>query len=145
MSEISVQSVEFLIKDIAEKRKDVEALKKTYSDANAELEELERKAIGMLKALGKSSFKGELGTITRVEKWRVNLPATDQDRENFFAYLRERGLFEKMITVNSNSLNSFYMQEWEQVKESDPMEALNFRIPGISEPKAHETLSFRKK
>ena len=76
----------------------------------------------------------------------MNLPATPEDKENFFSYLKEKGLFESLITVNSNTLNSFYMREWETVKEhGDPEEAMNFKIPGIQEPKLHEVISFRKK
>lgn len=140
----TVEDVERAIEAISKKREEVAEKKRIHSVADEELTQMENEAMRMLQSVGKKSYKGEQGTITRVVKWRVNLPKTPEARDAFFAYLKEKGLFENLITVNSQQLNSFYMQEWDQVKENDPMEALNFRIPGIEEPKEHETISFRK-
>lgn len=146
MEAITVANVEELAKKIQDKRAEKEAKAAELAECNKELVELEQLAVRTLRELGKTSYKSEYGTITRTEKWRVNLPSTPEAREEFFAYLKEKGIFEKMITVNSNSLNAFYMQEWDASKDpNDPMASLDFRIPGIEEPKLYETMSFRKK
>lgn len=101
--------------------------------------------MGILKHLGRSSYKCEAGTFTRVEKYRVTIPKTEEEKQAFFKWLEENGKFMQYATVNSNSLNSLYTEEWEAVKESgDPEAALNFRIPGVSEPKLTEHVSFRR-
>lgn len=142
---ITISDMEALVKSLADKRIEVETLKKPYSQAVAELEELEQKLVGTLKELGKDNYKSEFGTVTRVNQWRFNLPKTPEDRQRYFQFLKDKGVFEGMITVNSNTHNSFCKEEWEAAKQRDPMEALNFRIPGVEEAKVYETLSFRKK
>ena len=141
---ITVAEIEALAKQLADKRIECDELKKPLTQANKELEELEQKVVSSLKEIGKDSYKSEFGTITRVEKWRVNLPQ-GEDKLKFFDFLKERGMYDSMATINSNTLNSFFMEEWENAKKSDPETALNFSLPGISEPKVYETLSFRKK
>lgn len=144
--EYTVADLETLAREIRDRRKDVAEKKAVYTDAYHELEEKEATAIRILGELKKSSYKSEFGTIVRVEKKRVSLPETPEDKEAFIAYLKERGEFERMITFNSNTLNSFYKQEEEVAKESgDPMDALNFSIPGIKEPTIREEIQFRSK
>jgi len=141
---ITVADIEALVKTLAEKRLECEELKKPLTKANEELEAIEQKLVEALDEVGKDSYKSESGTVTRVNKWRVNLPQ-GEDKLKFFEFLKERNLFEGMATVNSNSLNAFFMEEWENAKKGDPMAALNFSLPGIGEPKAYKTLSFRRK
>ena len=146
MSSVTVNELEEIIKQYSILRAEIEEEKKLMGEKTKALDELEGKIMATLKEIGKTSYKSEHGTISRVEKWRVNLPATPEEKAAFSEYLKSKELFEKMYTFNSNTLNSFYMEEWEQAKNSgDPMDALNFRVPGINEPKMHEIISFRKK
>lgn len=146
MSSVTVEELEKIIQDYAVLRAEIEEEKKLMGEKTKALDELEGKIMATLKEIGKTSYKSEHGTISRVEKWRVNLPASPEEKEAFSNFLREKGIFEKMYTFNSNTLNSYYMEEWEQAKNSgDPEDALNFRVPGINEPKVHETISFRRK
>lgn len=142
---VTVEQVEELAKKIKDKRAEKEEKAEILSKCNQELDELEQKAVLMLKEIGKSSYKGEHGTLTKVVKWQVKQPETEEDREKFFGWLKEKGIYEQVISVNSQKLLSLYLQEWDAVKQSDPMDALNFRIPGIKEATSYETLSFRKK
>ena len=145
MSEVTVLHLEELAEQISALREEVALEKAALSEKNELLEGLEQNFLNHLKELGKTSYKSNFGTISKVEKWRVNLPNTPEDKQQLHAYLKEKGL-ESMLTVNSNTLNSYYMQEWDLVKESgDPEAAMNFSIPGIKEPKLYETISFRKK
>lgn len=143
---VTIDDLEALGKEIEKKREEVKAKKKIYSEANEELELLEQRVLGVLKEAGKKSYTTEVGRITRVEQFRVSLPKGPEEWEKFFAYAKEKGVYEELITVNSNTLNSFYMQEWDNVKKNGlPEDALSFSIPGIEEPKVRETISFTKK
>jgi hypothetical protein len=144
-NQVTVSDMEALVKSLADKRLEVETLKKPYSQACEELEAIEQKIVGTLEELGKDNYKSEFGTITRVNQWRFNLPKSPEDKAAYFEFLRQKGIFEQMATVNANTHNSFCKEEWEAAKQRDPMEALNFRIPGIEEAKLYRTLSFRKK
>lgn len=140
----TVQDMEALAERVRKKREDVAAKKKIYSEECAALDALEREVLAALKSIGKTSYKSEKGTLIKVQKWRVSLPKTPEAWDAFFEHLKSRGEFDNLVTVNSNELNSYYMEEWDNAKKSpDPMDALNFSIPGIDEPKVHETISFR--
>ena len=120
MSEVTVQTLEDLAEQIAVLREEIAVDKAALSEKNELLEETEQNFLNHLKELGKTSYKSNFGTISKVEKWRVNLPDSPEAKEELQAYLIEKGL-KSMLTVNSNTLNSYYMQEWEIVKESgDP-------------------------
>lgn len=142
---ITIQEVESLVKQLADQRELVENLKRPYSEANAKLEEMEMQMIGVLKEMGKSSYKSEYGTVSSRLEYRYNLPQTPEARAEYFKFLRDKGVFEQLITVNSNTHNSFCKAEMESAIERDPESALTFRIPGVDEPKQREILSFRKK
>lgn len=144
-SQVTIADMESLVKSLADKRLEVEELKKPYSAANEELEAIEQKIVHTLKELGKDNYKSEFGTITRVNQWRFNLPKTPEDKAAYFEFLKQKGIFDAMATVNANTHNSFCKEEWEAAKQGDPTEALNFSIPGIEAAKVYETLSFRKK
>lgn len=142
---ITVDEIESLVKQLADKRLEVEELKRPYSLASEELEQIEQQVAASLIEMGKDSYNSEYGTVSRRTEWRYNLPTTPEDKAAFFQFLRERGVFEQMATVNSNTYNSFCKAEQEAAIERDPEAALNFRIPGVPEPKQRQVLSFRKK
>lgn len=108
---------------------------------NEEYEKLENELMAMLEADEMDSFKSEYGTVYRSFFESVSMPQSEQDREAFFTYLRENGLYDSMITVNSQKLNGFYRKESEAAKERGE---LFFTIPGLGQPKTSPRLGFRK-
>lgn len=114
------------------------------SVVNKEIMSIEGKLVSYLKALSRKEYKHPRGTVRVVNKWRVNGPQTDADKAQLFAWLKERGLYDKFATVNVASLNSLYMAEWEALKKTDPEAALTFSMPGIGERKLFESLGKNK-
>lgn len=129
-----------LIQAIKDKRDKIDNVNMTLKSMNQELKDLETKALNLLESLGIKSYPSPFGTISTRELWRVNVPQ-GQDRDKFFKYLKDQGL-EHMMTVNSNTLNSFFQKEWTAAIESG--KALDFKIPGLGEPTRYVSLSFRK-
>lgn len=109
---------------------------------NAKLAELEKQVMESLKSIDKDSYQSESGTVYISHRMSVTVPKLPEDREAFFSYLKNVGLYESMITVNSQTLNSFYKAEFEAAKESG--RGLDFAIPGIKEAKINEVIGFRK-
>lgn len=143
MSEqVTVADLDRLVETIFEQRKKIEESEAVTTELNKQLAEMKAKAVNILKALGREDFKSPHGSIRVAVKWRVNMPATDEDKAMLFNHLRERGLFDRYATVNSNSLNSLFMADWEAAKEEG--RGMDFRMPGIGEPKAFEDLNIRK-
>jgi hypothetical protein len=105
------------------------------------LDEAERRMVEMLAESGITSYKSPFGSAVLAHRTSVKIPRTPDDREKFFAFLKSRGLFETMISVNSNTLNSFYKSELELAKErKDP----DFAIPGIEGVTITPVLRFGK-
>ncbi len=139
---MTVAEFDGLVKTMFEKREEIEALEELSKDLNKQLQELQGKAVVALKERGESSYKTQYGTVSIMERWRVNLPQTDEDKKAMFGWFETQGTFWQYATINSNSLNSIYMKEWEAAKERG--EGMTFKFPGLGDAKLHETLSMRK-
>lgn len=82
----------------------------------------------------------DVGTFYKDRRWSVKVPQGDE-RLKFFDYLKQRDIFESMITVNSQTLNAFVKKEVEVQLEAG---VVDFKMPGIEEPKLTTTLRLRK-
>lgn len=58
----------------------------------------------------------------------ARVPKTREARESFFDYLKQQGVYDSMITVNSRTLNSWVKAESESQLEQGNVD---FRVPGI--------------
>lgn len=136
---VTVQDLDTLVKEIVQLRAKSTQINAELSTVNKDLEAKKIKMAGYLRELGRKSYKTEFGNLSLVEKWRVTLPKTVEDKLKLFDWLRSRGLYESYATVNSNSLNSLYLAERDvAIKEGRGME---FEIPGVSPPTRFETTS----
>jgi hypothetical protein len=142
-SPVTVEECDALIKAVAEGRAKRDALNAELTELNKSLMELEAKGVHYLKELGRKSYASEHGTLSIVEKWRVNLPGSREEKEKLFHWMHEKGIFWEYATVNSNSLNKLHGDEWEKAKEAG--EGMDFQLPGIEPPKLSEIVSFRRK
>lgn len=75
------------------------------------------------------------------QKSSVTTPKTTEDKELLFAFLRERGIFSEMVSVNSMTLNSLYKT---LANEAAADGNLDFKLPGVAEPKSYTTLKMRR-
>jgi hypothetical protein len=136
---VTVTDLDALVKEIVQLRKKSREMTASLSAVNVELEAKKSKMAGYLRELGRKSYKTEVGNFTLVEKWRVTLPKTAEDKHKLFDWLEERGLYDTYATVNSNSLNSLYLTEWDIAKKEG--RGMEFEIPGIAPATRFETTS----
>lgn len=139
---VTVETLDQLCKDIFTMQEEIDKANTIVKQMNKNLDQLRFKAVGYLKDLKREDYKSPFGSIRVAQKWRVNMPATEEEKLKFFEYLREKGLFEKYATVHSQSLNAYYMAEWNEAKKRG--EGIGFGIPGIGEPKLFEDLGIRR-
>lgn len=139
---ITVQELDNLVAELFAQREKIDAMEMAVTEENKKLSAMKTKIVAYLKELEREDFKSAAGNVSIRSTWRVNLPKTEEDRAAFFTYLRERGIFDAMVTVNANTLNSFYREEWEAAQQSG--DAMNFTMPGIGEPKLFEDLNIRR-
>ncbi len=134
--EVTVKELDELIVKILAHEEKIEAKQAEITEMNKELARMESLAVQHLKDLERDEYVSPQGKVGIKEKWRVNLPQTDQDKELLFQHLRDRGIFNKYATVNSASLNSLYMADWEEAKSRG--EGLEFSMPGVPAPNVYE-------
>lgn len=139
---ISVQDLDEFTKkwDALKERKT--ALNKDLSEVNAEITKMEAQAVVMLDELERSNYKGPGGAIEIRSRHSVQVPKTDQDKQALFDFLKQEGIFEKYVTVNSRSLQTLY-NDYRQRAEEDG--ELTFSMPGVGEPKTFRQAILKKK
>ena len=140
---ITVQEVKDAIKRLREVDSAIKQLEEAAKPLNEEKTALKAQITLMLREMNEKSFKSEFGTVTRVTDVSVTLPK-GENKLKFFEYLKERGLFEDMATINYQSLNAYYKEQRELAMREDPMAGLNFELPGIGQANAFETIKLRK-
>lgn len=140
---ITVEAFDQLIDDIAKQRDVCDLKKLDYSRENEKLDDLERRALQALKDLGRKNFQGKAGTISIVERTSVKVPKDPEAKKAFLKYLQEKGVYDEMVTINSNTLSAFYKAEFEVAKQEG--RGLEFQIPGLAEPTIDEITRFLRK
>lgn len=142
---ITVQEVKDAIRRLSEVRNELERIEATMKPLKEEKDGLQAKITLMLNEINETSFKTEYGTVSKVTEFTVKLPDGEAKQE-FFNYLKERGVFDVMATINYQTLNAYFKEQRElAIEEGDELAALNFSLPGIGEAKSFETIRFRKK
>jgi hypothetical protein len=134
----SLKSQTELIRELRKQETETSDLKKSITK---QVEEAELKMVSLLNESGLKNFRCDAGLVSLAERLSVKTPKSPEDREAFFSYLRDKGLFDQMISVNSATLNSFYKNEFEAAKERGDDD---FKIPGINEETMTVILSYRK-
>jgi hypothetical protein len=138
---VTVAQLEELAKQIADLRVKEAEMSAEKKKITAELEAREKFMIETLNQEGLTMFKSSVGTLSLSHRSSVKTPKDPDSRAAFFAYLKEKGIYDQMITVNSMTLNALYAKELDAAiarGEDD------FQIPGISEVTLNEILSFRR-
>lgn len=138
---ITFQQMDAVCKSISEQRSVVDSAKETLKLETEKLDNLEAKLMEMLKQVEKDSYKSPYGNFVIAHRTSVKIPQ-GEDKAKFFDYLKKRGIFDQMITVNSATLNAWYKEEFNAAKENGTL--LDFNIDGLGEPTVTEILHFRK-
>ena len=142
IDKVTVEEFEGLVDTIAKQRDVCDGKKEELKEENRKLAVLEEKAVLLMKKLGRTNYKGLSGTMYIGHRLSVKVPAGDENRSKFFDYLKGKGIFDRMITVNSNTLNSYYKTEHEKAEADGKLS--EFKIPGIDEPTIVERLNFKR-
>lgn len=137
----TIDEMNKICEEISGLRTHVAEIGKEKKHAQLELDEKEAQLLQWMQDAGMHSYASPAGKFGLSARTSVKTPKTPDDRAAFFTWLRERGLFDQMITVNSQTLNALYKNELEQAQASG---ADDVTIPGINEIKINTILSFRR-
>jgi len=116
-------------------------LEKEKNKITAEKEKFQELMGYLMDLLEIKSYKSKSGTITKSDQPNYRLPQDDSSRNAFFAYLKERGVYDSMITVNANTLKSYIKAE---VELAEAEGNIGFIPAGIEETEYRTVYSLRK-
>lgn len=140
--EVTSDKLELLdktITELAEARAKRDEAESRYNIEAANCKVVEEKLMGLLKTVGRDSFKTPgIGTVSITHRQNFTTPKTGEEKVQLFGYIKEKygeEVLRSMISIHSATLNSFAKKE---------IEAGVLAIPGLGQPTATEILSFRK-
>lgn len=139
---VTIQSLNGLGHEIKILRERKELLKKELGELESNIKELELQFIQYLSDNGLERYYiPDFGTAYVSRRFTYKVPKEPGDREEFFGYLKAKGIFDEMITVHSQTLNSWAKKELDVAIDEG---ASDFKIPGLGDPVLFETLGVRK-
>jgi hypothetical protein len=139
MEELTVKQIEAMVEYAFRLREEYQRVKDEAENLFAKLKDHQEAIVTALESLGLTSYKAKSGAVSYKYTATFKTPKTPEDREAFFSYLKEKGLFDNMITVNSRTLNS-----WAKQEEEANMHVLDFQIPGLEKGAPEATITMRK-
>lgn len=137
LDSVAVEEFETFCAEIYSQKDLVDHMKANLALQVTTLEQMKKKIMAYMESFNKTQYSTNLGLILVQEKFSVKVPKDPDEKEKFFAWLEEKGIKEKILTVASATLNSLYNEEFEAAEDPD------FKIPGIAEPKGYKTLKLR--
>lgn len=142
---ITTEQLDHLIKEMKRLDDEKDEAKKAHSEASEKYEAARDAVLSALKACGKSKYYVDgLGTAFIASRLSFQTPKEIEQKDAFFKWIAEThgdDVLKGMVTVNSQTLNGFCKREFEAALERGDAD---FKIPGINEPTAQETVNFRK-
>lgn len=133
----TVEQLDKYIESYAEQRQRADDAEERASEENKKLSKMEAKILEYLEALGRTSYDAPIGKFTRETRYSVKLPQGEAKAE-FFEYLKEKGVFEDMVHVNSKTLQTFYRTEME-----NHADVPGWKVPGCDTPTGQTIVKFK--
>lgn len=138
---ITLKAFEELCEGAFKQRQYCDSMEDELKSEKSKLNEMQLKIQAQLEELGKDNYKAKDGTVYIQSRLAFKVPADPDSRTKFFDYLKEKGAFDSLITVNYQTLNSFCKQEIETALAGGKT---GHRIPGIEDPTVFRELRMRK-
>ena len=139
--EITMVVLEEVTKACYDFKKEASEFDKLKKEANINKDVVQSLLGDLMDKLEITSYKSKSGTISKKEEPNYRLPQDDDSRKKFFSYLKEKGVYDTMITINSRSLQSYIKQEVELMENEDIFGELP---DGIEETEYRTVYSLRK-
>ena len=123
-------------------RDDKNELEDRVKDLNTDIADVQARILEAMIEHEIPSVKGSFGTVSVQYQKTFRQPATIEDKLKLFDYLREEGIFNDMVKVDSRTLSSWASKEVE-AKERDGV--IGWVPPGLEAPSGFPKISLRTK
>lgn len=134
---ITVEQLKEKVIEFNKQRSHVEELKKNKTDQEKILSLMQNDIIDILEKLGLKKFDAGVCSISISNKPYAKI----LDKNQLSLYLKDRGIYEDMVSFNASKMNSWFNEEFEAAKQEMN---LDFNIPGMEVTSNRRTLSVRK-
>ncbi len=141
MEEQTVEKVKRLVQELWTLRRDYEEKDLIRKAIGKEYDQKEAELLNVMEVCELDRFDGPDCAVFRNTRSSVATPKTEAERLAFFGYLKKIGEFDNLITVNSQTLNSWYKAELQAAEQRGDIE---FDVPGLNVTTV-PTLTVRKK
>ena len=141
MDKTTLEDFERLCAIAFEQREKIDAIKEKVKEEETVLEGIENKIATILDAHEKQSYQSAAGTVYFHETTSFKLPEGAENKQLFFSHLKQKGIFEDMVSVHSKTLNSYCKKEMEAAIEQGNV---TFKVPGIGDPVVIRDVRFKK-
>ena len=138
---MTIEEMNLLAELILTLRKEEDEANRIKKDITAKLEKAENEMLLALQGNDMTSYRSPSGLCSVSFRTSVRTPKTLEEKEAFYSFLKEKGYYDDLISVNSQKLNGFYKEQMELAKERGDED---FEIPGIKEVTMTPNLSFRR-
>lgn len=138
-SEISLEQFEKLCEACANRYRDIKEKEEELETEKKELTKMKNRVLEYMSQLKKKKYAANAATFSVQDKLSVKVPKDPESKGKFFSWLKKEGLFDSMVTVNSQTLNSLYNEEFKRSRNPD------FEIPGVGKASHYQQLSMRRK
>lgn len=138
---LTLAELDAIAEKMVELKEAAKALEEKKKEKESEFQSLAKTLMEELSEHGKTSYAIPGFKLIRQEKLNITLPSDPDKKEEFYRYLKKRGLFESLVSINYQTLNGFYRSEFNTACEEGKTD---FEIPGLGSPTHHEYIAIRK-
>lgn len=142
ISNTTIQTLDRLCEKFADLKGRADALEDQAKSFRDMANEISAEIMALLTESKKTSWQTPIGNFILSNRFTVPTPKDPEQKQAFFSYLKQKGIFEDLVSVHSQTLNAWYRQELDAALDKGDV---NFKVPGLEDPKYVQTLSIRKK
>lgn len=142
VKEVSISELTKLIENLTTLRAKYDVMKAELSNCASDVKQVEDKILTILVDSTLPTFKCEFGSVSIRNTKTFKQPESLEEKQKLFEYLREKNVFDEMVSVNSRSLSSWASRE---VEAAEAEGNFGWVPPGLSAPNEYKQLSLRKK
>lgn len=137
----ALKEIKWAGRQVFAQKKQRDSVRVALKKEEDKLAELTKSLLDLMEKAGMPELAVEgHGKILVDKKTSVKVPKDPEKREQFFGYLKNKGLFEDLVTIHSSTLNSYYNQELSAAKESGQV----FEgIPGLEPSGSWSRIKFK--
>lgn len=128
-------------KELAYLKLQIEAQEATTKQLKDRFAILSAEVLKTLELAEVDSIKAHGFTFYKETKSSVTTPKTNEEKQQLFEFLQNRGIFLDTVSVNSMTLNALYKSLAEDAAKEG---ILDYRMPGVGEPTTYTTLKLRR-